>query len=259
MCRTCWSGRPTARSSALAITRSWLRCRATPWRAAATRTPAASDSERSRAIHSPRAVVVQWGAMRIIAPISSLTVLAATVALADPYGPPYAVTDMAPFCATCHASTSPAQLLDLPAEAAAAETTEGKHFVRIRTDPAYRDLSPADRERLIAAIKWVDEQASVTIQVPSQARRSSRIEVTVVTRGGAGPVVGVSLVDSAIRYQARPISSSGFKVVGPALVAGPNGEPPTPGAGRRPPGGDKGLKTPLIPSIQGGPGTKRGG
>jgi len=31
-------------------------------------------------------------------------------------------------------------------------------------------------------------------------------------------VVGVSLVDSAIRYQARPISSSGFKVVGPALV-----------------------------------------
>src|SRR5881628_1502492 len=199
MCRTCSSGRPTARSSALAITRSWLRCRATPWRAAATRTPAASDSERSRAIHSPRAVVVQWGAMRIIAPISSLTVLAATVALADPYGPPYAVTDMAPFCATCHASTSPAQLLDLPAEAAAAETTEGKHFVRIRTDPAYRDLSPADRERLIAAIKWVDEQASVTIQVPSQARRSSRIEVTVVTRGGAGPVVGVSLVDSAIR------------------------------------------------------------
>src|SRR5206468_12023390 len=148
MCRTCWSGRPTARSSALAITRSWLRCRATPWRAAATRTPADSDSERSRAIHSPGAVVVQWGAMRIIAPISSLTVLAATVALADPYGPPYAVTDMAPFCATCHASTSPAQLLDLPAEAAAAETTEGKHFGRIRTDPVYRDLSPADREQL---------------------------------------------------------------------------------------------------------------
>src|SRR2546425_1132829 len=107
MCRTCWSGRPTARSSALAITRSWLRCRATPWRAAATRTPADSDSERSRAIHSPGAVVVQWGAMRIIAPISSLTVLAATVALADPYGPPYAVTDMAPLCAHSLAPFSP--------------------------------------------------------------------------------------------------------------------------------------------------------
>src|SRR5947199_8522737 len=103
---------------------------------------------------------------------------------------------------------------------AAAETTEGKHFGRIRTDPVYRDLSPADRERLIAAIKWVDEQASVTIQVPSQARRSSRIEGAVVTRGGAGPLVGVSLVDSAIRYQARPISASGFQVLGPALVVG---------------------------------------
>src|SRR5213593_2214087 len=255
MCRTCSSGRPTARSSALAITRSWLRCRATPWRAAATRTPAASDSERSRAIHSPGAVVVQWGAMRIIAPISSLTVLAATVALADPYGPPYAVTDMAPFCATCHASTSPAQLLDLPAEAAAAETTEGKHFGRIRTDPVYRDLSPADRERLIAAIKWVDEQASVTIQVPSQARRSSRIEVTVVTRGGAGPVVGVSLVDSAIRYQARPISASGFKAVGPALVVGPKAQAQW--AERRLRGSDMGLNTVMITGIDGDPVTKR--
>src|SRR2546422_10833039 len=119
---------------------------------------------------------------------------------------------MAPFCAPCHAPPSPAQLRALPAGAGAAETTEGKHFGRIRTDPVYRALSPADRERLIAAIKWVDEQASVTIQVPSQARRNSRIEVTVVTRGGAGPVVGVSLVDSAIRYQARPISASGSNV-----------------------------------------------
>src|SRR5437870_10049409 len=183
MCRTCWSGRPTARSSASAITSSWLRCRATPWRAAATRTPAASDSERSRAIHSPRAVVVQWGAMRIIAPILSLTVLAATVALADPYGPPYAVTDMAPFCATCHASTSLAQLLDLPAEAAAAETTEGKHFVRIRTDPPYRELSPAGRERLLAAIESVGEQASATIQEPSQSRARTPLQVRGVIRG----------------------------------------------------------------------------
>src|SRR3989441_11921533 len=173
MCRTCSSGRPTARSSASAITRSWPRCRATPWRAAATRTPAASDSEWSRAIHSPGAVVVQWGTMRIIVPLLSLTVLATTVALADPYGPPYAVTDMAPFCATCHASASPAQLQGLPADVAAGETIDGKHLSRIKTDPAYRDLSPADREQLIAAIKWVDEQASVTIKAPFQARRNS--------------------------------------------------------------------------------------
>src|SRR5438094_5518013 len=164
MCRTCSSGRPTARSWASAITRSWLRCRATPWRAPATRTPAASDIERSRAIRSPRAVVVQWGAMRIVAPILWLALLAAAVAWADPYGPPYAVTDMAPFCATCHASTSPAQLQDLPADIAAGETIECKHFSRITTDPAYKDLSPADREQCIAASRWMDEQASVTMK-----------------------------------------------------------------------------------------------
>src|SRR5438132_3020225 len=42
-----------------------------------------------------------------------------------------------------------------------------------------------------------------------------------------------SLVDSAIRYQARPISASGFKVVGPALVAGPNGKAQVQWAERR--------------------------
>src|SRR5947199_7476629 len=194
--------------------------------------------------------------MRLLMPTLSLVMIGAAVALADPYGPPYAVTDMAPFCATCHASTSPAQLQDLPAEVAAGETIEGKHLSRIRTDPAYRDLSPGDREQLIAAIKWMDEQASVTIQAPSQARRSSRIEVTVVTRGGAGPVVGVSLVDSAIRYQARPISANGFKVVGPALVAGPNGKPQAQWAERRLRGSDMGPNTVKIAGIEGDPVTE---
>src|SRR5438093_79165 len=93
--------------------------------------------------------------MRLLMPTLSLVMIGAAVALADPYGPPYAVTDMAPFYATCHASASPAQLQDLPADVAAGETIEGKHFSRIKSDPAYRDLSPADREQLIAAITWV--------------------------------------------------------------------------------------------------------
>ena len=195
--------------------------------------------------------------MRVLAPMLSLVMIGVAVAWADPYGPPYAVTDMAPFCASCHSSTSLDQLRDLTPDAAAAETIEGKHFSRIRTDPAYRDLSPTDREQLIAAIKWMDEQASVTIKAPSQARRNSRIEVTVVTRGGAGPVVGVSLVDSAIRFQSRPISASGFKVVGPALVAGPNGKPQTQWAERRLRGSDMGLNTVMIADIEGDPATKR--
>jgi len=195
--------------------------------------------------------------MRIIAPLLSLTMLAAAVALADPYGPHNAVTDMAPFCATCHSSTSLDQLRDLPASVAAQETIDGKHLSRIKTDPAYKDLSPKDREALIAAVKWVDAQASVTIQAPSQARRNSRIDVTVITRGGAGPVIGVSLVDSTLRFQARPISSSGFKVIGPALVLGPDGKPQAQWAERRMRGSDMGLNTVMITGIKGDPATKR--
>ena len=195
--------------------------------------------------------------MRLAAPVLTLSMLAAAVALADPYGPSNAVTDMAPFCASCHSSTSLDQLRDLPADAAARETIESKHLSRIKTDPAYKNLSSKDREALLAAVKWVDAQASVTIQAPGQARRNNRIEVTVVTRGGAGPVIGVSLVDSALRFQSRPISSSGFKVLGPALVVGPDGKPQTQWAERRVRGSDMGLTTVLITGIKGDPATQR--
>ena len=189
--------------------------------------------------------------MRIIAPLLSLAILAAATALADPYGPPHAVTDMAPFCASCHASTSLDQMRELPPDAAARETIDSKHLNRIKTDPAYKDLSPQDRDMLSAAVKWVDQYASVKIISPTQARRNSRIDVTVVTRGGAGPVVGVSLVDSTLRFQARPVTSSGFKVVGPALVYGPNGKPQAQWAEQRYRGSDLGLATVMIEGVQG--------
>jgi hypothetical protein len=104
---------------------------------------------------------------------------------------------------------------------------------------------------LIDAVKWVDEHATVTIKAPSQAKRNSRIEVTVVTKGGAGPVVGVSLVDSGLRFQARTINSTGFKVLGPALVVGPNGKAQAQWAERRFRGSDMGLATVMISGLQG--------
>lgn len=189
--------------------------------------------------------------MRIAVPVLTLAVLAAVAALADPYGPPHAVTDMAPFCASCHASTSLNQLKDLRPDEAAKETIESKHLNRIKTDPAYKDLSPRDRDLLIAAVKWVDQYASVKVMAPAQAKRNSRIDVTVVTRGGAGPVVGVSLVDSTLRFQARPVTSSGFKVIGPALVIGPNGNPQVQWAEQRYRGTDMGLATVMIEGVQG--------
>ncbi|TSA04634.1 MAG: hypothetical protein D4R81_01460 [Nitrospiraceae bacterium] len=189
--------------------------------------------------------------MRIIAPLLSLMILAAAAALADPYGPPHAITDMAPFCASCHASTSLDQMRELPADVAARETIDSKHLNRIRTDPSYKDLNAQDRELLIAAVKWIDQYASVNILSPTQARRNSRIDVTVITRGGAGPVVGVSLVDSPLRFQARPVTSSGFKVVGPALATGPNGKPQARWIEQRYKGSDMGLATVMIEGVKG--------
>jgi hypothetical protein len=189
--------------------------------------------------------------MRFTAFITMCIALGAVVAFADPYGPPHAVTDMAPFCASCHASTSLSQLPDLKPDVAAGEAIEEKHFKQIKSATAYKDLSPAERDTLLAAIRWMDEQAAVVIRAPGIARRNSRIEVVVLTKGGASPVVGLSLVDSGIRYQARPIDVTGFKVLGPPLVIGPDKRAQAEWIDRRVKGSDLGLSTVMIYGIQG--------
>ena len=189
--------------------------------------------------------------MRLFVPCAINIVVATAVALADPYGPPHAVTDMAPFCATCHASTSLAQLADLRPEIAMTETIEEKHLKHIQTNVAYKDLTSAERQSLLNAVKWADEQAAVGITSQTQAKRNTRIEVTVLTRGGAGPVIGLSLVDSVVRFQARPIGSTGFKVLGPPLVIGPDRKAQTDWIDRRMRGTELGLSTIMIAGIQG--------
>ncbi|HEY3197196.1 MAG TPA: hypothetical protein VGJ57_04215 [Nitrospirales bacterium] len=189
--------------------------------------------------------------MRIFIPLGMTALAMSSIAVADPYGPPHAVTDMAPFCATCHASTSLTQLPDLRADTAAAESVEEKHLKQIKVAPAYKDLTPSERNTLLEAVRWVDAQATITIQAPRQVKRNSRIEVKVVTRGGAGPVVGVSLVDSVLRFQARPIGSSGFKVIGPPLVIGPDEKVQTAWIERRTRTADLGLATIMISGIAG--------
>jgi hypothetical protein len=178
-------------------------------------------------------------------------VLIATVSLADPYGPPHAVTDMAPYCATCHASTSLAQLPDLRPETAVLETIEEKHLKTIKKGATYKDLTPTEAEALLKAVQWTDESATVSIKVTSVARRNSSVEVTVITRGGAGPVIGVSLVDSTVRFQARPIGSSGFIVLGPPVVIGPDRKTQSGWIDRRMRGFDLGLSTVMITGVKG--------
>jgi hypothetical protein len=196
-------------------------------------------------------------AMRLSISTLIVTALGAVIAFADPYGPPYAVTDMAPFCASCHASTSLGQLPELTRELAVSETIEEKHFKQIQTGAAYKDLTAAEREQLLAAVRWVDQQATVLIDAPRSSKRNARIEVTIITKGGAGPVVGLSLVDSGIRYQARPITSSGFKVLGPPFVIGPDGKAQAEWVDRRVKGSDLGLSTIMIFGVHGDAATKR--
>jgi hypothetical protein len=189
--------------------------------------------------------------LRFLAPVICTGVLIGTLALADPYGPPHAVTDMAPFCASCHASVSLAQLTDLRPEAAVLETIEEKHLKYIKNGPAYKDLTRAEAETLLKAVQWTDENATVSIHVTSLAKRNSRVEVTVITRGGAGPVIGVSLVDSIVRFQARPIGSSGFIVLGPPLIIGPDHKTQSEWIDRRLRGSNLGLSTVMITGIKG--------
>ena len=189
--------------------------------------------------------------MRILMPFAIAAVIGGAVAWADPYGPPHAVTDMAPFCASCHASVNVAQLPDLRPEIAMTETIEEKHIKHITTDAAYKDLTPEERQSLIKAVQWVDQHATVSITGPVRAKRNTRIAVTVVTNGGAGPVIGLSLVDSLLRFQARPISSSGFKVLGPPMVVGPDHKAQADWIDRRVRGSDLSLSTIMITGIHG--------
>jgi len=146
-------------------------------------------------------------------------------ALGYPNGPLIHVSDLAPACAGCHSSASAEQVRNLPPDFAARQLVDAKHYQAILTGAgAYKDLSQPDREKLVEDIKVIDANASVTLAAPGAAARGQTITVTVSVKGGAGPVVGVALLDSDLRFQARPVSSDGWLVVGAPKVIGPDGE-----------------------------------
>ena len=135
------------------------------------------------------------------------------------------VSDLAPACAGCHSSASAEQVRNLPPDFAARQLVDAKHYQAILTGAgAYKDLAAADREKLVEDVKLLDANSMVSLSAPSMAARGQTITVTVSVKGGAGPVVGVALLDSDLRFQARPISSDGWLVVGAPKVIGPDGE-----------------------------------
>ncbi len=136
---------------------------------------------------------------------------------------PY-VSDAAPFCAGCHSSTDTAYHPELSAEAAKKQLFTEKHYQALeKGGRKYRMFEAEERQTLLERAKKVDANSSVSLEAPASAAPGETISVTVRTKGGIGPQVGIMLVDEPIRYQARPIQGAGWFIVGPPVVIGPNG------------------------------------
>jgi hypothetical protein len=153
---------------------------------------------------------------------------------AYPGGTPSYQTDAAPFCAGCHSSRS-VEMLDGAGERAQKELTERKHISLILSGQKnYESLTEPDRKTLVGQIRALDEASTVKIAAPAQVQAGTTFEVRVDVTGGAGPVVGVALVDRAHRWYARPAPSAGWAVAAPPAIVGPDGQPQDAWLGKRP-------------------------
>lgn len=172
-------------------------------------------------------------------------------ALGYPNGPLIQVTDLTPACASCHSSMSADQVRNLPPDFASKQVVDVKHYQAILSGAGpYKDLSPADREKLIEDVKLLDANSTVTLSVPPTVSRGQPITVTVTVKGGGGPVVGVFLLDTNLRYQARPIASGGWAVLRAPKVTGPDGAEQTKWVDSRAEGLGKNLSFVLIFGVK---------
>ena len=161
-------------------------------------------------------------------------------------GPLRNVTDLTPTCAGCHSSMGKEQLRVEPEAFAASQLVESKHYKAIEEGAGpYKDMNPADRQKLLADVKLIDQNASVTVSVPSALKPGQETQITVAVRGGHG-VVGVWLMESDLRWQGRPISADGWLIVGAPKVWGADGKEQTKWVDSRAPGLRKNLSAVLI-------------
>ncbi len=186
---------------------------------------------------------------RLIGIVGLLTLLEPTIG-AGVYGyaggPLRNVTDLAPTCASCHSSFSKDQLRNEPEAFANSQIKETKHYRAIEDGSGpYQPMSPADRQKLLADVKLMDENASVTLSVPASLRPGQEAQVTVSVKGGSG-VVGVFLVDTDLRFQARPIQGDGWVIAGAPKIWGGDGREQTKWVDGRAPGLRKNLNSALI-------------
>jgi hypothetical protein len=142
---------------------------------------------------------------------------------AYPGGTPDFQTDVGPYCAACHSSTSEDDLAGL-GDRAQAELASNKHFAAIRAGIGkYAEIPEVDRANLVELLSAVDRNSTITLEFPPSVEPGETFQVTVKVTGGAGPSVGVGLVDRAHRFYARPASALGWEVVGSPSIIGPKG------------------------------------
>jgi len=115
----------------------------------------------------------------------------------------------------------------------------------------YKDLTPEQRTTLVEQIQALDKKASVNLQLPKAVIPGAALEVKVTVTGGDGPVVGVMLLDSDLRYQARPIASSGWFILKEPVIVGPDGKPQTTWLDRRVAGSPRNLNFVQVYGIKG--------
>ncbi|MBW2240904.1 MAG: hypothetical protein JRH01_02875 [Deltaproteobacteria bacterium] len=140
---------------------------------------------------------------------------------AYPGGTPNFQTDAAPYCAGCHSSRQEFAFSGAAPGMAAKQLVENKHLAVIRAGKGgYGDLTAEQREELVGHIQALDAASTVQLNVIPKAKPGEVITVTVDVTGGAGPVVGIALVDRPHRALARPIAGSGWQVVGEPTVLG---------------------------------------
>ncbi len=178
-------------------------------------------------------------------------------ALGYPGGTPSYQTDAAPFCASCHSSRN-AEMLEGGGERAEKYVAERKHIAVILSgQKGYESLSESDRETLADQIRALDEASTVTLAAPASVKPGQTLEVRVDVTGGAGPVVGVALVDRAHRWYARPASSAGWTVAAPPQITGPDGQPQQKWLSKRPEAAGRNLSFVNIEGISSNSATGR--
>ena len=190
----------------------------------------------------------RWGGVIIVA----CGVWTPPLAAAYPNGTTEYVTDAGPFCAGCHSSRQESQLREVAKQDAAREVVDAKHVAMIASGKGkYATLSAPDRTALVAHVRAVDAATTITLEVPTSVKAGATLTVTAKAHGGAGPVVGVMLLDSDLRYQSRSPAADGWAITAAPAVTGPDGKPQTTWTDKRAPGLAKNLNYVMVYGMKG--------